>query len=603
VEVGGNSNKNMVNDMSKLFFVVAVFLTFPNFARATNYFVGSGGDYVNFAEFHSEIQTNPGDVVDGMGNTFFEEIIVNGDGLQDNPIVYRNFKVVGATLLDEWIGPDVNGEYFIDTPRAVDGAYKVEILIKDGVIVNRAPDNFFGSLSPGYWTLDVENRKIYYKPDSGMEHLFEAGNGDLIQINGHDNIKISEVTLYGGANGVKSSTYASENVASGLQIVDSEFYNFYGHGVQLYSSDKTEVRDSKFSYCQKGGVKLGGINVGWDRTGDNAIISGNNFYRNGWAHVDYDSEEHVIDVMTYSTSPLIINNVISENGYLGGQTYTETLTAGTCVSVDAVDDFVISNNYFYDNYNGSIVFGPDEYYAGTVGVINNNVFKHNGLAQVDSGSVSNKLRIISSKNNIGSTQNLNVSILHNTFYNNQGNVGNFNNGAANIFLAGNSGLDGLTVKNNLHFENANKADFRVYTENGTIGYVEDNNLYYRSENSDYLAIGGLMTTSLYPITNSFLSFAASTGANGDVNMDPLFASLDTLQLSANSPARDAADDGSDVGAFEYVGVQNPTPIYGLVNFISAITNWLGIGNETSDVNSDGVVNTRDLGVMMSNWSN
>ncbi|TSC93932.1 MAG: Uncharacterized protein Athens101428_493, partial [Candidatus Berkelbacteria bacterium Athens1014_28] len=43
--------------------------------------------------------------------------------------------------------------------------------------------------------------------------------------------------------------------------------------------------------------------------------------------------------------------------------------------------------------------------------------------------------------------------------------------------------------------------------------------------------------------------------------------------------------------------------YNLTNFISAITNWLGIGNTESDVNSDGVVNTRDLGVMMSNWGN
>ncbi len=42
--------------------------------------------------------------------------------------------------------------------------------------------------------------------------------------------------------------------------------------------------------------------------------------------------------------------------------------------------------------------------------------------------------------------------------------------------------------------------------------------------------------------------------------------------------------------------------YNLTNFISAITNWLGIGNETSDVNSDNSVNTRDLGIIMSNWS-
>ena len=43
--------------------------------------------------------------------------------------------------------------------------------------------------------------------------------------------------------------------------------------------------------------------------------------------------------------------------------------------------------------------------------------------------------------------------------------------------------------------------------------------------------------------------------------------------------------------------------YTLTNFISAITNWLGVGNETSDVNSDGVVNTRDLGIIMSNELN
>ncbi|HBO16740.1 MAG: hypothetical protein UR69_C0001G0295 [Candidatus Moranbacteria bacterium GW2011_GWE2_35_2-] len=44
-------------------------------------------------------------------------------------------------------------------------------------------------------------------------------------------------------------------------------------------------------------------------------------------------------------------------------------------------------------------------------------------------------------------------------------------------------------------------------------------------------------------------------------------------------------------------------IYTLTNFISAITNWLQIGNTESDVNSDRIVNTRDLGVIMSNWGN
>jgi hypothetical protein len=101
-----------------------------------------------------------------------------------------------------------------------------------------------------------------------------------------------------------------------------------------------------------------------------------------------------------------------------------------------------------------------------------------------------------------------------------------------------------------------------------------------------------------------------------------FASTPTDFLGTSRPQGSAYD----IGAFEYVSaapetctdnIQNqdetgidcggvcdaciiPTT-YNLTNFISAITNWLGIGNETSDVNSDGIVNSRDLGVVMSGW--
>lgn len=90
---------------------------------------------------------------------------------------------------------------------------------------------------------------------------------------------------------------------------------------------------------------------------------------------------------------------------------------------------------------------------------------------------------------------------------------------------------------------------------------------------------------------------------------------------------------SDVGAMEHTSQTTPTPTcsdniqnqnetgidcggvcpacqiappapttYSLTNFISLVQNWLGIGNSTSDVNNDGIVNTRDLGIMMSSWS-
>ncbi|MCK9379302.1 MAG: hypothetical protein M0P97_04140, partial [Candidatus Moranbacteria bacterium] len=63
----------------------------------------------------------------------------------------------------------------------------------------------------------------------------------------------------------------------------------------------------------------------------------------------------------------------------------------------------------------------------------------------------------------------------------------------------------------------------------------------------------------------------------------------------------AKDEAGNVSTSRSGSVTINLSTYTLTNFISAITNWLQIGNETSDVNSDGVVNTRDLGVMMSGW--
>ena len=42
--------------------------------------------------------------------------------------------------------------------------------------------------------------------------------------------------------------------------------------------------------------------------------------------------------------------------------------------------------------------------------------------------------------------------------------------------------------------------------------------------------------------------------------------------------------------------------YGISDFINLVTDWLKTESGLiSDVNNDGVVNTRDLGIMMSNW--
>ena len=54
-------------------------------------------------------------------------------------------------------------------------------------------------------------------------------------------------------------------------------------------------------------------------------------------------------------------------------------------------------------------------------------------------------------------------------------------------------------------------------------------------------------------------------------------------------------------SFSIANPTPPTPTCTITNFISLITYWLGIGDQNSDVNNNGIVNTRDLGIIMHYW--
>lgn len=46
----------------------------------------------------------------------------------------------------------------------------------------------------------------------------------------------------------------------------------------------------------------------------------------------------------------------------------------------------------------------------------------------------------------------------------------------------------------------------------------------------------------------------------------------------------------------------PDPTYGNADFATLAADWMQTKTSTADVNSDGTVNGRDLGIMMSNWA-
>lgn len=163
----------------------------------------------------------------------------------------------------------------------------------------------------------------------------------------------------------------------------------------------------------------------------------------------------------------------------------------------------------------------------------------------------------------------------------------------------------------------------------------DNNIWYGSSVSsdsntdpnppDFVGSNEMFTNPGFIDLNSdnFMLDSGSPAINAGQNNLPLGHPVsELLRRDYNGELR---GDIYDIGAFEYVSIeetcfdniQNQDEIgidcggvcsaciipvtYGLSNFISLITNWLGIGNTGSDVNNDGIVNTRDLGVIMSGW--
>jgi len=128
---------------------------------------------------------------------------------------------------------------------------------------------------------------------------------------------------------------------------------------------------------------------------------------------------------------------------------------------------------------------------------------------------------------------------------------------------------------------------------------------------------GTTSTNIFLATNETAECKYSTVANISYDdMSNIFAATDSTDHSTNVTnledgnsytyhvrCQDKAGNVNDTDFEISFSIASHT-IYSLSNFISLVSDWLKseIGL-TSDVNNDGVVNTRDLGIMMSNWQN
>jgi hypothetical protein len=458
-------------------------------------------------------------------------LTIGADNLTLNGGGYTMSKTTEIT----WTGPDGNGEYHANAPADVDGGNDLGkyILLIDGVPINAIDDDSHGSLSAGYWCLETTSSPdvIYYKPDGETpgEHTYEFGQGVVIDLDGYDNVVITNLELYGAKDGIWDNSTGA-NRPDGLDISDVEIYGMSAHGIFTAGDTNAMIDDTEIYYTHKGGIKLG-FTIGGaseDKSSDGAKITNCNFHDIAYNYAYYSSEMHSVDIEAYGDDAEISDCVFTNNGRMGGLDYTSDDKPGAVLSIDGVDNPDVSNNRFINNYQGCVVFGPDGNHASTGGQLYKNIFVGNGRGTVDSLSRSERLRTVQSKNDSGGPVNIDFGIINNTFKENEddeqrsgGNLWQYC--AFTLRLYGASAISGVTLKNNVFENNTTYADLRIDDD---VTYTENNNCYYRSAGGDYLGLGDVAANppDVYPSTNSFANFKTATGGDLSLNVYPKLTS-------------------------------------------------------------------------------
>jgi len=180
------------------------------------------------------------------------------------------------------------------------------------------------------------------------------------------------------------------------------------------------------------------------------------------------------------------------------------------------------------------------------------------------------------------------------------------------------------------FQDGDTAYLFVVDENGTasIGYpitftsaINDTTPPLRSSPSPTSNLSSGTTQAYINLTTDETANCRYSETSG-IDYSSMIETFDNTDLTAHSELITGLSDGDSktyyVRCQDESGNQNPDDfeisfsvaspphtVYGLSNFIQLVADWLKSEPSAleSDVNGDGIVNTRDLGIMMSNWQN
>lgn len=430
--------------------------------------------------------------------------------------------------------------------------------------------------------------KNWYTGANYSAPVFDGGGADNVVVNISDK---SHVIL----DGIKFYNYASGNA--------------YVHPVQITgnTTNITVLNCSWVPTYAPSGAML--IQAGGGKTIRNITIKNNDM-------VGYGENNIVLVRSNYG----IIDGVVFGNNTIhhdpaGGAKQDDGIHLQTTTTDDWYRNIDIYGNTFYENTQKShiIVEGKNE----NVSIHENTFYGNVSVAAIDIGQ------------DVGPGPGKNLLIYNNIFRDiSWVDVGTWR-GFAYIWIFNQNQYPESTtgyIANNVFVGTKIAGERMIHIGNGAgdnSNMIIENNIFTDAETAievDSGQLSGRISNNLY--YNNITDLKNAVDNNKKVR-NPLFVDKinHVFSLNSGSPAIDSGvqllslfssdflgivrPQGSawDIGAYEYQSqTPPPTPVtYSITDFTNLVTDWLKTIASPADLNKDGTVNTKDLGIMMSNW--
>jgi len=560
------------------------------------------------------------------GCVWRETLIVSSSGEEGNPITFGAYgegerpRITGADIVENWIDSNSDGVWKHSEEN------EVWVLLEDGEKLtqwNRYTN--ISQLSPGEWMW--KNGIIYYRPSWGtpFDHIVEKGARNyavLIDSKSHikiENLRLDVSNLGTGEVYERAVIYVKNS--SDIEIVNNEV--FYGRtlGIGVFESHNCEIVRNEVKDCGARGINIAGDS--W-----NIKIAHNKVHHMG-AHpllnsagiARMDMEGIAITGPAGTKKPyniIIEYNEIYENGNYKAENSNKG--KGICIwsgsALRDIDDVTIRYNRIYNNYALGISL---ESLNGNNFLIHHNLIYGNGKGKIQEGWKWGGIFIHSGGE-------ATVKVYHNIFWKN---IGMNNKKSASLYvpISDDTTLN-LELKNNIFglCQNCYEISFNLW--GGILNLTSDYNLFYRNSSDDKtIRIGNKIYDFAHIIGNQAGYY--SYEKNQDINSlteNPLFVDESNFDfhLKPDSPCIDAGIDvrltqdfdgnavpqglAPDIGAYEYPqfplpGDLNQDNKINSLDFQILIQKFKETQNiEIEDLNSDGIVDIKDIGILMHYWN-